>query len=178
MHADSFDIKVLNLHWIKDFDDATDLCAHGNVFVRIGNEIVSNENSLDVTVSSTALYLMRTLENDYKADNYGSQLLPCCGHFFTIDEESGDLDILGCNVGIDWTIIHTDNKNVKHISNNGEEAIIHKKKYKKLVLDFADEVEKFYNISLPKILPIDIHDKNGYLAFWQEWQELRYRSTL
>ncbi|WP_225586969.1 hypothetical protein [Algoriphagus sp. Y33] len=56
---------------------STDLCAHGHVFVKIGDEVIADKDSLDMTVSATALYLMRTLKDNYKKGYYASQLLPC-----------------------------------------------------------------------------------------------------
>lgn len=43
MTDNNFDIKILDLHWIKDVDDPTDLCAHGHVFVKIGDEVCSRQ---------------------------------------------------------------------------------------------------------------------------------------
>lgn len=173
MTDNSFNIKILDLHWIKDVDDPTDLCAHGHVFVKIGDEVVADKDSLDVTVSSTALYLMRTIKDNYKKDDYASQMLPCCGHFFIADEESDYVAIMGCATGIDWTIIHTDDGKIKHVTDNGQEAIVDKEEYKKLVLDFADQVENFYKTSLPKTMPPDDFDNKAYLTFWKEWRHLR-----
>jgi hypothetical protein len=173
MTENHFDIKLLDIHWIKDVDDPTDLCAHGRVFVKIGDEVISDKDSLDVTVSATALYLMRTLKDNYEKDEYASQLLPCCGHFIIADDEKDFVNICGCPSGIDWTIIHTDDNKIKHVTDNGQEAIIDKDAYKKMVLDFADQVENFYKSSLPKIIPTDDFDKRGYLTFWKEWRNLR-----
>lgn len=173
MTDNTLDIKIIDLHWIKDVDDPTDLCAHGHVFVKIGDEVVADKDSLDVTVSSTALYLMRTLKDDYKKDDYASQLLPCCGHFFMADEENDIVNIMGCPSGIDWTIIHTADNKIRHISDSGHEVTIEKKAYQKIVLDFADKVENFYKSSLPKAIPTEDFDKKGYLTFWREWRQLR-----
>ncbi len=173
MTNNNFDIKILDLHWIEDVDDPTDLCAHGHVFVKIGDEVVADKDSLDVTLSSTALYLMRTLKGNYKKDDFASQLLPCCGHFFIADQKNDYVAIMGCQNGIDWTIIHTDSGKIKHITDSGQEATIDKEEYQKMVLDFADQVENFYKTSLPKTLPTDDFDKKGYLTFWKEWRHLR-----
>jgi hypothetical protein len=173
MTENKFDIKLFDLHWIEDLDDPTDLCAHGHVFVKIGDEIVADKDSLDVTVSATALYLMRTLKGNYKKDDYASQLLPCCGHFIIADDDNEFVNICGCPSGIDWTIIHTNDNKIKHISDNGQEATIDIEQYKKMVLGFADQVENFYKTSLPKTIPIDDFDKKGYLMFWKEWRNLR-----
>jgi hypothetical protein len=173
MTDEQFELKILDLHWIKNEDDPTDLCAHGHVFVKIGDEVVADKDTLDVTLSSTALYLMRTLKDNYKKDDYASQLLPCCGHFFIADEENDFVNIMGCPSGIDWTILHTDDNKVKHITNSGQEVTIDKSIYTKLVFDFADRVENFYKASLPKTIPTDDFDRKGYLTFWKEWRRLR-----
>lgn len=173
MAENNFDIKLIDLFWIKEVDDPTDLCAHGHVFVKIGNEIIADKDSLDVTVSATALYLMRTLKEDYKEGDYASQLLPCCGHFIIADNEKDFVDICGCPSGIDWTIIHTTDHKIKHVTNSGQEATIDIEVYKKIVLDFADQVESFYKTSLPKTIPTSDFDKKGYLTFWKEWRKLR-----
>ena len=173
MTDSKFDIKIIDLHWIKDIDDTTDLCAHGHVFVKIDDEIVADKDSLNVTVSATALYLMRTLKDNYKKDDYASQLLPCCGHFIIADNDKDFVNICGCPSGIDWTIIHTDDNRVKHISESGKEVTIDIDTYRKIVLDFADQVEDFYKSSLPKAIPTDDFDKKGYLTFWKEWKKLR-----
>jgi hypothetical protein len=175
MTENQFDIQILDLHWIKNEDDPTDLCAHGHVKVKIANEIIASKDSLDIAVSSTALYLMRSIENDYKKGDFSSQLLPCCGHFFMASEIANFVTIIGCPNGIDWTIIHKDDLTIKHISESGQEATIDKESYKKLVFKFADQVEAFYKESIPKIIPTDEFDKNGYLAFWNEWKFLRSR---
>jgi hypothetical protein len=168
----TFDIKILDLHWIQNVDDPTDLCAHGHVYVKIGNQILSDKDAGDWTLSSTALYLMRTIKTGYKPDNFGSQLLPCCGHSMVIEEKTGKLLILGCPNGIDWTIVHQDNK-IKHITDSGQEAVIGFEEYKTLVFNFADQVEAFYKNSAPKTIPSDESDKKAYLAFWKEWRKLR-----
>lgn len=116
---------------------------------------------------------MRTIKHDYKKDDFASQLLPCCGYFITADTDTDFVTIMGCNSGIDWTIIHTDNNKIKHISDSGNEITIDIEEYKKLVFAFADQVEKFYSDSRPKTIPSDDFDKKGYLTFWKEWRNLR-----
>lgn len=157
----------------KNFDNPEDLCAHGHVFVRIGDEVISDEGSLDVTVSATALYLMRTISDNYKEGDYASQLLPCCGHFIIADDDKDFVNICGCSCGIDWTIIHIDDNTIKHISGGEKEATIGIDLHKKLVFEFADQVENFYNKSLPKTIPGTDFEEKGYLTFWKEWRILR-----
>lgn len=169
----NFEIKILDLHWITGIDNSTDLCAHGHVFVKIGDEVVADKNSLDVTVSTTALYLMRTLQENHPEDKYASQLLPCCGFVMSANDEGDRVDIHGCPSGIDWTIVHTDENKITHILDSGKEITIDKDAYRKIVFDFADQVEHFYKTSLPRTIPVDDFDKKGYAAFWKEWRTLR-----
>ncbi len=123
MSNKNFDLKILDLYWIdKDINNKSDLCAHGRVFVKIGDEVVSDKNSLDVSLSTAALYLMRTIKNDYKKGDYPSQLLPCCGNFMVADPKTSSVSIYGCPNGIDWAITHVGDK-VKHVSENGQEAL-------------------------------------------------------
>ena len=77
-----FELKIIDLHWIKNVDDPIDLCAHGQVYLKIGEEILSNEQAGDWTLSAAALLLMRTIKMDYKKGDFGSQLIPCCGFFY------------------------------------------------------------------------------------------------
>lgn len=173
MTNNNFELKILDLHWIQNEDDPTDLCVHGHVFVKIGEEIIANENTFDIALSSTALYLLRTIKDNYKEDDFGSQLLPCCGHFFIADENDDYVIICGCPSGLDWTIIHTDDNKITHTTDSGQTATIDEEAYRKIVLDFADQIESFYKTSLPKTIPTDDFDRKGYLAFWKEWRSLR-----
>ena len=169
----SFRIELTNLHWLVNVNSKDDLCAHGNVYVKVDDEEISTFDSLEVTVSSTALYLMRTLERDYTAGDFASQLLPCCGHFFMPGEGNNQVEIMGCGNGINWNIMHLEDGAVKHTSENGNFAIIGFQEYKDIVLNFADTVKGFYDNGLQKNIPNDEYDKNGYLAFWNEWHTLR-----
>lgn len=173
MLENNFDIKILDLHWINDFDDPNDLCAHGHIYLKIGDLIVSDFNTGDWTLSSTALSLLRTIEKNYVKDNYSNQLLPCCGYFFIADDKQDGVIIQGCDTGIDWKIIQLNNSNIKHIFDNGYEITIDKEIYKSKVLEFADQVEQFFKDSKPKIIPTDDFDRKGYLTFWKEWRNLR-----
>lgn len=168
-----FDIRILDLHWINNVDDPTDLCAHGHLYLKIGNQLVSDHTTGDFALSSTALSLLRSIESNYKKDNYSNQLLPCCGHFFIAGENQETVIVQGCDTGIDWEIIHTADNKVKHKLQNGYQAVIDKHDYKNIVIDFADRVEQFFKSSKPKTLPTDEHEKAGYLAFWKEWRTLR-----
>ncbi len=173
MADDSFEIKILDLHWINDKkDDPNDKCAHGHVYLRIGTDVLSDNTAQSWTVSSTALYLLRTLTDNYEPGDFGSQLLPCCGHYMIIEENTNKVLIFGCPNGIDWTIVH-EGDIVKLVTLSGTVALIDRDAYKDIVYEFADQVEKFYQSSSPKNIPTYDLDKIAYGEFWNEWRKLR-----
>lgn len=172
MADEQFDIRILDLHWITEGDDPSDLCAHGHVYVRIADEVVSDRQTGDWTLSSTALSLMRTINQDYKKGDFGNQLIPCCGFFMIADDYEESVTIVGCANGIDWTIIHHAGM-VEHLTDQGKRAVISRDTYRNIVFDFADKVEQFYTDSQPKIIPDDDFERKGYLTFWKEWRRLR-----
>jgi hypothetical protein len=168
-----FELKILDLHWLEGIDEDNDLCVHGHLYLRIGDQVISDMESGDWTLSSTAMYLLRSMESDYEQDGYGNYILPCCGHFFIADDNENNVVIQGCNIGVDWKIKHINENYITHILQNGYEISIAKEIYRKIVLDFADQVEQFFKDSKPKVVPKDDFEKKGYLTFWKEWRKLR-----
>jgi hypothetical protein len=172
--SSSFEIKLLNIHWLNDAEEVQrgDLCAHGNVSLKIGDEILSDVQTDAWTVSATGLYLLRTLTQNYTPSMWGNYLLPHCGHFF-IKEKAEPVVIVGCDIGIDWAITHEEDDKVRHVSENGSRAAIGEKDYKAMVFAFTDEIESFYATSEERTLFDDDDQKEGYEAFWAEWHELK-----
>ena len=164
-----FSISVSNLHWMERIDPAEDLCLHGNAKAIIGHEVLEYDNA---TVSSTALYLLKSLKEDHKIYE-SNQMLPCCGFFMIANEELSKVDICGCPNGVDWSVLH-ENGNVVLVTEAGERTEILFDEYKTTVFAFADQVEAFYNAAADKKLPEDEFDRNGYIAFWNEWKAIRY----
>ena len=164
-----FSIYADNLTWINDNkDDPEDLCLHGHAVVMIGNQKLEYE----ATVSATALYLLKTLTEDHVIfeDN---QMLPCCGHFMIPNEELDTVKIIGCPNGIDWSVIHNSDDSVTLELEDGTKEIVAITDYEKQVYCFADKIENFYLSCSPKVMPKDPFDKNGYIAFWNEWHRRR-----
>jgi hypothetical protein len=104
MTNQEFEIRILRQHWIKDdgLDDKTDLCSHGVLYLKIGNEILSHSWCISVS----GLYLLRTLKQDYSIGDFDNYLVPCCGHFMIPNDEIDYVLICGCNNGIDWNVKH------------------------------------------------------------------------
>src|SRR5690349_18372953 len=98
------DLKVSNLHWLENLPEELDKCAHGSVYLKIGDRLVSNEDSGSWMVNSSAYYFLKSL-NEVHDENSSSQLLPCCGHsFYIVGKYNDELMIFGCPNGITWKI--------------------------------------------------------------------------
>lgn len=163
-----FLIDATDLCWIDgSADNADDLCLHGHAIVYIGNERLE----FDATVSATALYLLKTLTEEHiiHEDN---QMLPCCGHFYIPDEKLENVTISGCDNGIDWTVKHS-GRDVVLILESGTEITIPLEEYRQEVYKFADKIENYYKLCFPKKVPSNEFERNGYIAFWNEWHRRR-----
>lgn len=163
-----FSIVIKRFYWIDDSaDNPDDLCLHGDVIVNIGNERFETS----CTVSATALYLLKTL-NENHIINEDNQMLPCCGHFYIPNETNDTVHISGCPNGIDWTILHVQN-GVEITTESGAKTFIGMDAYQKAVFDFADKVAQYYKHCSPKTIPAEDFERKGYIAFWNEWSARR-----
>ena len=88
------------------------------------------------------------------------------------DDTLSSVTIVGCDDGIDWSVIHDGNNVVLQLS-DGTKETVPIDDYRKRVFEFADKVEAFYKACTPKILPTDETDLRGYIAFWNEWHRRR-----
>lgn len=166
-----FDIKILDLYWLdKTKDDPDDLCLHGDVYVKIGEEVIVDKYSC--TVSSTGLYLLKSLENDHIIGENSNQMLPCCGFFIITNEKDDNVDIIGCPHGIDWTVLHSGDY-IKLITQKGTEVTVKLNSYREVVYRFVDVIKEFYKKSTPKNMTGDSFDIIGYIKFWDEWDRRR-----
>lgn len=173
MSTGDFELSILRQHWILDDgkDNPEDLCSHGEVYLRIGSEEVATSEDSSWTLTTTGLYLLRTLEQDHEIGGFASQLLPCCGHsIFPSDAGEFPVIIIGCPTGEDWNIRHA-NGMVIHESEKGSIGSISFEDYRKLVLQFTNEIEAFYGDPKHKVSPISKYEKRGFHLFWKEWHD-------
>ena len=159
----NFKIKVNSLYWLdKAKDDPNDLCLHGDITVIIGEEKLS----YSCTASAAALRMLKTLSEDHLPTK-GEQMLPCCGFSMIPNENLDEVDIIGCDNGVDWAVLNEDGM-FKLITGNGNTVFVYYLQYKGEILRFADIVEYYNKKSLPKNIPEDEFERNGYMAFWNE----------
>ena len=168
-----FKIKADQLAWIGGAaDDPQDRCLHGHVTVQFGDTVLEDHG----TVSATALYLLKTLTDNKIMASYDIQMIPCCGHFLIANADLTEVQISGCDTGTDWSTIHEGNA-VRFILPSGQEEVVSLRDYQYEVLDFAIRAKQFYDACTPKELPENEFDRNGHVAFWNEWQR-RYNEGL
>ncbi len=166
-----FIISWSNFCWIDDSaDNPKDLCLHGDVTVTIED----TQLSYSCCTSASALQMLRTLTQGHEITPY-EQMLPCCGHSLFASADLSEVTISGCDNGIDYSVTHKTDKVVIK-TEEGTEYTVPLIKYRKEVLRFARAVEFFYCNCSPKILPEEPYERDGYLAFWNEWSHHMYRA--
>ncbi len=162
-----FKIDVTDFAWIDGpGDDPKDLCLHGKVTARIGEEVLENHG----TVSASALYLLRSLTEDHQTGQM-TQMIPCCGHFMVASDDLTEVYVDGCPNGTDWKVEQVCG-GVKITTESGRETFVPMDAYRAEVFRFADKVESFYAACMPKE-PYDDFSRRGYTAFWNEWHRRR-----
>jgi hypothetical protein len=168
-------LRPVNLRWIQGAaDDPADLCAHGEVEFRIGDDVLLDPAATkELTVSAAALYLLRTLATPHTREApVGDQLFPCCG--FAMYEVVGQQDVVvcGCPHGEDFEVLHRpDGAGVVVRAPDGREWTIAWPDWRAAVFAFADAVTTFYASCSPKQPAPD--DEAGFRCFLAEWARRR-----
>lgn len=167
-----FKIDADQFTWIcGPEDDPEDRCLHGRVTVQVGETKVEDTG----TVSATALYLLKTLTEDKYMEAGTIQMVPCCGFFCAPNQELTEVEIIGCDTGLDWSTVH-EGDGVRITLATGESEWIDLESYRQQVISFADKVKGYYQRCQPKKLPDNSFERDGYLAFWKEWDR-RYAQS-
>jgi len=161
------------LCWIKGAtDDPDDQCAHGKVAFSIDRVPLIKPQDGEWTVSTAALYLLRTLTADHTPEHpvaEGNFLFPCCGFNAWLCGERYSVMCMGCNEGIDTWIRHKGS--MVHISMGESLYSVSRAEWHAAVLGFAKQIEDFYALSSPKVKPREQEDREGWDALWMEWRE-------
>lgn len=164
----SFSITAKDFEWISgQKDDPQDLCSHGNVSIQIGSERIS----YFCCTSAAALRMLRTLTQDRCPGDglFGEQMLPCCGFNMYADTDLENVTISGCDNGVDYSVRHQGDTVILTLE-NGHAFAVRMDDYSREVLHFAHQIENFYASCSKKELPEEEYERNGYLAFWNEWR--------
>jgi hypothetical protein len=164
-------LQPVSLRWIQGAaDDPKDLCAHGDVSFRIGDDVLLDTSGRDLTASAAALYLLRTLSVPHtKAAPVGDHLFPCCGFAMWDIPDQEDVVICGCPSGEDFEVLHEVNGGgVMVRAADGREWRISWPEWRAVVFGFADRVSEFYAACSPK--QPSQEDTAGFGKFKAEWK--------
>ena len=189
----NFHIDATNLHWLEGLDERQDHCLHGHGVAVIGERTLE----YDCTVSSTALYLLKSLTEDHIIYEAANQMLPCCGHFMFPDSSGENVHISGCPNGIDWTVRHIAGA-VELILEDGYTVTVPMADYRRdsrknkynpfLAMGTGPDLEKWeswlvlemarcteYFEKLPLVQDKPLLDSILYSGVWMEFERLRPR---
>lgn len=167
-----FEIKINDLYWIDgSTDNKVDLCLHGDLEIRLNDEIIEYSS----TVSAAGLRLLRSLDSGHIEGN-GDHLFPCCGNTFIANEELDKLEIVSCDKGLDWSVNYHHGFVTINTHDNLKTTYYYLQ-YKREVLKFVEQIEDFYKQARKRIIPDDEFNKDGYVAFWNEWNTLKEQAA-
>ena len=158
-------LHAKNLHFLGKTEEEklSDCCVHGNVIFEIDGKNLSDDG--EWCISASVYRFLHTLsENHFSgAEEF---LIPCCGHTLIPSDDQKTVTITGCNVGLDFDILH-ENGNVII---DGKYTVPFDD-YKSAVLSFAKEIGDFYRANPPRKLE-DNFEKDGLEAFFNEFSFL------
>lgn len=173
-------LNLTEKSWINGAtDDPNDQCAHGRVHFQINSTLFVDSNEAEWAVSACALYLLRTIENNNDESNTVADanfIFPCCGFsVFRDDVTQYPCYIQGCPNGKSPNIRHENNDVIIELDDDCEVVSI--LEWASAVLNFADQVEAFYNQCSKKVRPEYADDAEGWDIFWQEWRVLKQKTS-
>ena len=168
------ELEPKDLHWLVDDDPSQDLCAHGGVYLKINDAVISEGSDSEWTVSAASYYLLKTAWSDHKP-GLDNQLIPCCGHSMvkTDDVEDG-LVIIGCPNGIDWEIKHVAD-NVIHRFDDGTTQAVTEDEWRLAVSAFSRQVLDFFVTAGPK--KCEPAEREAFEFFMSQWQARLERAS-
>ena len=164
------ELYATDLHFIgeSEQDSLYDVCVHGKVFLKIGDEILS-DGQTEWCVSASAYHFLRTLFQDRLLDTE-NQMIPCCGHFLMPSEDKTTVTIIGCPNGIDFNVSH-ENEHIIIRTRDNKAFTVRFEEYANAVLTYAKQIDDFYKQNPPRRFQ-DKFEKDGFCAFCNEWYEL------
>ena len=116
--------------------------------------------------------MLKAIDTNYTPNQYASQILPCCGFTMFADLAQGDVCIIGCPEGDEFSISHL-SEWTQLIFPGHEPVMVQYKTFQSSVLEFIDTIELIYRQSKPKCIPVDNFDKEAYEYFWKDWSRMK-----
>ena len=157
-----------------DYDPAlVDLCSHGGIRLTIGGQVIAlGDDDYEYGISESALALLRTLESDHSPDRRVAERL--------IFHGCGNILMMGCEVGIDWSISHVDgwvriDDVIRYDTVDETEAVrfptvtaeLSEDEYRLHVVAFAERAKEPFEKVAKK--PADDFGQEQHEEFWEEF---------
>jgi hypothetical protein len=176
-----FSIQILEQGWLKECDPEMDLCSHGRISLIIGDTRIADEGE-ELGISESALAMLRTIDSNHSADKPVAQQM--------IFHGCGNILMMGCPIGIDWSITHLDDDTVQ-IGNivwypetnkskakwySGLTVKMSATEYRDQVCRFACQAKELFHGITKR--PAEDFDKQQHEDFWNEYNELLNRHTI
>lgn len=166
---DKIQIELLDQYWIdKNENNQTDFCSHGDIYLKINENEIINQNSGSWTVASTAVRLMKSALYGYdrKSD---LPIISCCGYLLSL----GCPNIISWDTKIVNDIIEISNIEVGEIKYGGKilSNDVYKialQDYSKQILIFSRKVKRFYNENKPRIFE-DNYYQEEFNEYWRQF---------
>ena len=163
-------LEAANLHWMPNVDPVEDCCVHGNIYLQVGEKIISPGDE-DWTLSTTAFNFLRSAFHNHRSGQQEA-LIPCCGfNMWPMASQPDGLYIPNCSRGIDWNIEHAEGL-IIHELPSGERLETTLQGWTVAVCRFADEIYHFFQTAWPKRIRL-VEDRKGFELFMKLWQERR-----
>lgn len=170
-----FQLRVLGQRWIDDDpNNESDLCSHGQIYLRANFQEILTESDGYWTVSTSALLLLRTLLHDYDS-NEEPALILCCGQ----------LMMASCPISVRWRVRHEEKRVLidevqKNPTTNISDIIkfpsasmeLELREYAAPILQCVKDVTTFFQESKDRKF-FNTYDKKEYDRFWKEFTELK-----
>jgi len=170
-----FNIRILEQGWLKGCDPEMDLCSHGKLSLIIGDTRIADEGE-EFGISESALAMLRTIDSNHSADMPVAQRM--------IYHGCGTILMMGCPIGIDWSVTHLDGETVQigdivwYVETNKDKARRYSGltvelpllEYRSQVWTFARQAKELF-CGITKRPENDFY-KRDYEKLWIEYNEL------
>jgi hypothetical protein len=179
--ASLFKIQILEQGWLKGCYSQEDLCSHGKISLIIGDTKIANEED-SFGISESALAMLRTIGSNHSADSPVAQRMVFHG--------CGTILMMGCPVGIDWSVTHLDSETVRigdivwyEVTDEnkakryaGLTVEMPIQEYRSQVCAFARQDRELFHGVTKRF--DDVFVRQQYEEFWSEYNELLARHAL
>ena len=170
----TFSIQILRQGWLQGVPAEKDLCSHGRIRLEIGGQPITSGDE-EFGISESALALLRTLLSDHTAAHPMAERL--------IPHGCGTLLMLGCGLGVDWSVLHQGETvalgNVVRYDGAGAtqaalfpdiNVVLNEAEYASQIVQFALEARRPFEGQIKDTSDEDVPGE--FAEFWKEFDHI------